>query len=106
MTGSNSPALAAIDRRAILMCLGQELFDRRFERGWTRGHVVTLLRDTPGAPVTTRALGSYENAQRVIPLLRLFDLCALYEVPVPVLVSAAIRRVGMDDCCPTCRRPS
>lgn len=80
------------DTRTVLACLGKELETLRKARRWTRPHAVAQLRRRLGVELSVRSLVSYERGDRPVPFERLLELCALYEVPVPAVVSLAIRR--------------
>jgi transcriptional regulator with XRE-family HTH domain len=90
----------------LLILVGMELADLRDTRRWSREEAVSRLRAKHGIAITAATLDHYENGRRVIPLDRLIALCALYEIPVPVLLAAAVRLLGMADYCPTCKGPA
>lgn len=87
----------------LLLAVGRELYELRRDRGWTRGRVTTLLHRLRGTSLSERAIGTYETAQRVMPLKTFFDLCAIYEVSPAAVVAAALRRAAVP--CPGCSRP-
>jgi transcriptional regulator with XRE-family HTH domain len=90
----------------MVILVGMELAELREARGWTRKEAVSRLRDKQGVGIGHDSLYRYEHARKAFPLDVLVGLCALYEVPVSVVMAAAARRGGLTDQCPICGRPS
>ena len=88
----DTAALPDADKDPVDLALGLELRRARKARGWTRGNVVSRMRDN----ISDQTLANYEYGIRPCTLRRLHDICEALGVLTSTVTSLALQRSGLE----------
>lgn len=93
MTEETDEDVNVVTDTSVHKAIGAELQQARRALKLHRTEVVRRLE----YKITVQTLGNYESGNRACGLLRLVELCQIYDIPASVLIEVALQRAGIEE---------